>query len=167
MQCTEERKVQELVYPDKSVSRFVADMSEKQISARELFNVALLDELQRNFGLKKAMILIFDTDGNFLSWITKKGIEEAAPGHAYSEIMPYDKMRQEMYREAVRDELTYFNHEPRIYRASDYYEEGQYDSSRFAQWLEKQFGGHYVLSLAFGLNAYIQISFFKSFEEGD
>lgn len=167
MQCTEERKVQELVYPDKSVSRFVADMSEKQISARELFNVALLDELQRDFGLKKAMILIFDTDGNFLSWITKKGIEEAAPGHAYSEIMPYDKMRQEMYREAVRDELTYFNHEPRIYRASDYYEEGQYDSSRFAQWLEKQFGGHYVLSLAFGLNAYIQISFFKSFEEGD
>ena len=68
MQCTEERKVQELVYPDKSVSRFVADMSEKQISARELFNVALLDELQRDFGLKKAMILIFDTDGNFLSW---------------------------------------------------------------------------------------------------
>ena len=58
MQCTEERKVQELVYPDKSVSRFVADMSEKQISARELFNVALLDELQRDFGLKKAMILI-------------------------------------------------------------------------------------------------------------
>lgn len=56
MQCTEERKVQELVYPDKSVSRFVADMSEKQISARELFNVALLDELQRDFGLKKAMI---------------------------------------------------------------------------------------------------------------
>lgn len=100
--------MQELVYPDKSVSRFVADMSEKQISARELFNVALLDELQRDFGLKKAMILIFDTDGNFLSWITKKGIEEAAPGHAYSEIMPYDKMRQEMYREAVRRSLCAF-----------------------------------------------------------
>ncbi len=162
-----ERKVQELAYPDKSVSRFVADMSEKQISAREFFNAALLDELQRDFGLKKAIILIFDTDGNFLSWITKKGIQEAAPDHAYSEIMPYDKMRQEMYREAVRDELTYFNHEPRIYRASDYYEAGQYDSSRFAQWMENKFGGHYVLSFALGINAYIQISFFRSFEEGD
>ncbi len=159
--------MQELSYPDKSVSRFVADMSEKQISAREFFNTALLDELQRDFGLNKAMILIFDTDGNFLSWITQKGIQEASPDHAYSEIMPYDKMRQEIYREAVRDELTYFNHEPRIYRASDYYDEGQYDSSRFAQWMEKHFGGHYVLSFALGINAYIQISFFRSFEEGD
>ena len=52
--------MQELSYPDKSVSRFVADMSEKQISAREFFNAALLDELQRDFGLNKAIILIFD-----------------------------------------------------------------------------------------------------------
>ncbi len=159
--------MQELSYPDKSVSRFVADMSEKQISAREFFNAALLDELQRDFGLNKAIILIFDADGNFLSWITPKGIQEARPDHPYSEIMAYDKMRQEIYTEAVRDELTYFNHEPRIYRASDYYDEGQYDSSRFAQWMEKHFGGHYVLSFALGINAYIQISFFRSFEEGD
>lgn len=162
-----ERKVEQLSYPDKSVSRFVADMSEKQISARELFNVSLLDELQQNFGLKKAMILIFDTDGNFLSWITKKGIVGAAQDHAYPGILPYDRMRQRIYEEAVRDELTYFNHEPRIYRASDCYEAGEYDGSRFVQWMEKQFGGHYVLSFAFGINAYIQISFFRSFEEGD
>lgn len=36
-----------MAYNDKEASRFVTEMSERQISAREFFSVGLLDALQR------------------------------------------------------------------------------------------------------------------------
>jgi DNA-binding CsgD family transcriptional regulator len=156
-----------LINTDKLTSRFVADLSEKQITANEFFNTGLLDALRQDFSLDKAMIFIYDTDGKFLSWIAPDGIKAADSKHPYCSVMSHDKMRDAIYREAVRDELTYYNHTPRVYRNTDFYEKAQYDKSRFVNFLENKFGAHYMLSLAFGLNAYIQISFFKSREEGD
>lgn len=152
---------------DKSASRFVTEMSERQISAREFFSVGLLDALQQNFGLEKAAIFVFNTEGKFLSWIKRSGLEAAGPHHAYLKIMPYDKMRQTIFQEAVRDKLDYFNQEPRIYRATDYYAKNQYDKSCFVRCIEEEFGAHYSISMALGINAYLQIAFFKSLEEGD
>ena len=149
------------------VSKFVVEMSERQISTREFFSVVLLEALDRYFGLDKTAMLIFDTNGNFNSWIKKNGLEVSSPEHPYLKVMKYDKMRKAIYEDAVRDHLTYFNQEPRIYRGTDYYSRGKYESSRFADCIEKEFQAHYALSLAFGINAYIQILFFKSQEEGD
>ena len=156
-----------MAYNDKEASRFVTEMSERQISAREFFSVGLLDALQRDFGLERAAIFIYNTEGQFLSWIRKNGMEVAGADHAYSRILRYDKMRKTMYEEAVADGLTYFNQNPRMYRASDFYAKNTYDKSSFVRLIEKEFGAHYCLSLAFGINAYIQIAFFKTKEEGD
>ena len=156
-----------MAYSDKSASHFAAELSERQLSAREFFSVELLEALQQHFGLEKAVIFIFDTDGEFLSWITKDGVEAAGPDHPYLKVLPFDHMRQVIHQEAVRDDLTYFNQTPRVYRASDYYAKKQYDNSRFVSCIEKRFGAHYSASLPFGINAYIQISFFRSLEEGD
>lgn len=152
---------------DKQASNFVKEMSERQISAREFFSVVLLDALEHYFDLKKAAILIFDVNGNFNSWIKKSGLEIYNINHPYLKVIGYDKMRKAIFKEAVRDELTYYNTEPRIYRATDYYDKDKYETSRFVKCIEKEFGAYYSLSLAFGINAYIQIMFFKSKEEGD
>lgn len=66
-----------MAYNDKEASRFVTEMSERQISAREFFSVGLLDALQRDFGLERAAIFIYNTEGQFLSWIRKNGMEVA------------------------------------------------------------------------------------------
>lgn len=73
-----------MAYNDKEASRFVTEMSERQISAREFFSVGLLDALQRDFGLERAAIFIYNTEGQFLSWIRKNGMEVAGADHAYS-----------------------------------------------------------------------------------
>lgn len=149
-------------------SQFVSEMSERQISAREFFSTVLLDLLKQDFGLEKAIIMMFDPEGNFLSWITENGIEVAEGPHPYRDVVQKDPLRRLIYEEAVRDQLTYFNLEPRIYRATDCFESADlYDSSDLVRLMEDRFDSHYVLALAFGINAYIQICFFKSREEGD
>ena len=132
-----------MAYNDKEASRFVTEMSERQISAREFFSVGLLDALQRDFGLERAAIFIYNTEGQFLSWIRKNGMEVAGADHAYSRILRYDKMRKTMYEEAVADGLTYFNQNPRMYRASDFYAKNTYDKSSFVRLIEKEFGRVY------------------------
>ncbi len=149
-------------------SQFVSEMSERQISVREFFSTVLLDLLKQDFGLEKAIIMMFDPEGNFLSWITGNGIEIAEGSHPYQAVFGKDPVRRVIYEDAVRDQLTYFNLEPRIYRATDFFEsEEAYDRSELVQLTKDLFDSYYTLALAFGINAYIQICFFKSKEEGD
>ncbi len=149
-------------------SQFVSEMSKRQISAREFFSTVLLDLLKQDFGLEKAIIMMFNPEGVFLSWITENGIEIADSFHPYVNVFKKDPVRRVIYEEAARDQLTYFNIEPRIYRATDYFEsEELYDKSELVRLVKDRFDSYYILGLAFGINAYIQICFFKSKEDGD
>lgn len=156
-----------MVYLEKGQSNFISEMSERQISAREFFGNVLLDSLERNFGLKNALILCFNTEGKFLSWTGKHGIEIDSEKHPYHALVKQDTFRQMIYEEAVADGLTYFNVNPRIYRISDYVSSEDYEKNPVVRFLEEHFDAHYSVSMAFGINAYIQIIFFKSLPEGD
>ena len=83
-------------------ARFFSEMSEYQITAQEFFSSVLLDSLNRNFGLKKAVISYFDTEGQFLSWTSWKGIMMDCEDHPYRKIAALDVVRNLIYREAVR-----------------------------------------------------------------
>lgn len=68
-------------HENKNPINFFSEMSEHQISAREFFCTVLLDSLDRNFGLKETVITYFDTQGKFLSWITRNGIQVNCEAH--------------------------------------------------------------------------------------
>jgi DNA-binding CsgD family transcriptional regulator len=146
---------------------FFSEMLEHQISAREFFSCVLLDSLDRNFGFKNILISYFNTHGKFLSWTNQKGILVDYEEHAYREFIDNDIIRHMVYQDAVRDHLTYFNVIPRLYRSTDLINPVDYDHSAYVRFLEENFYAHYSVTMAFGINAYIQVSFFKCLEKGD
>lgn len=146
---------------------FFSEMAEHQITAREFFGNVLLDSLDRNFGLNHVLISYFDTHGKFLSWINQNGILSDCREHPYRKFASNDVVRNFIYQEAVRDHLTYFNVEPRLYKSTDIINSVDYDHSAYVRFLEEQFHAHYSVTMAFGINAYIQVSFFKNRESGD
>ena len=88
-------------------------------------------------------------------------------GHPYRSCQPDDVVRQTLYREAVRDNLTYYNVTPRLYHATRLIPPEDYAQSSYVQFIQEQFGAYYSVTMAFGINAYIQVAFFKSRAEGD
>ncbi|WP_317855248.1 response regulator transcription factor [Chakrabartyella piscis] len=147
--------------------QFFSEMAERQLSAREFFSNELLHLLERNFGLDEMLISYFDTKGECLSWVDKNGLYVDCAEHPYRKFFVNDVVRHTIYNEAVRDHLTYFNVEPRLYRSTDIIDAVDYDTSAYVRFLEENFNAHYSVTLAFGINAYIQVAFFKSLEQGD
>lgn len=146
---------------------FFSEMSERQITTREFFSNVLLDSLARNFGLKDVLISYFDTCGKFLSWTDKNGILIDSKNHPYRKFISNDVVRNVIYHDAVRDKLTYFNVVPRLYKSTDIIDSLDYEHSVYTRFLEENFNKHYSVTMAFGINAYIQVAFFKSKEEGN
>ena len=151
----------------KDYFQFFMEMSERQIYVREFFSITLLDSIRRNFGLEKVMILCFDSENNFLSWTDKDGVYASQEAHPYLAFEANDVMGHLIYREAVRDKLTYFDTEPRIYRSTDVIGQKDYEQSATVRFLEETLGAHYCAVMAMGINAYIRILFWKTKEEGN
>ena len=154
-------------YENSGQMNFFSEMAERQISATEFFNNVMLDSLDRNFGLKEVLISYFDPQGKFLSWIGEKGMLIDSRQHPYRQYQENDEVRQRIYRDAVRDHLTYFDVEPRLYRSTDVIPGEDYESSGHVRFLEDVFSAHYSVTMPFGINAYIQVTFFKGKDKGD
>lgn len=154
-------------YENAGQMNFFSEMAEHQISAREFFSNVLLDSLDRNFGLKHVLISYFDTHGTFLSWINRNGILLDCEEHPYRKFVANDVIRHVVYQDAVRDHLTYFNVIPRLYKSTDVISPVDYAHSAYVRFLAENFHAHYSVTMAFGINAYIQVAFFKSLENGD
>lgn len=151
-----------MIYEDEGRMNFFSEMSEHQISAREFFGVVLLDSLERNFGLRDVLISYFDTEGKFLSWTHRNGVLLDSASHPYRKYIANDVVRYVLHEEAVRDHLTYFNVTPRLYKSTDIIRSEDYSHSAYVRFLEENFQAHYSVTMAFGINAYIQVSFFKT-----
>lgn len=146
---------------------FCSELSDRQISAREFFSSVLLDSLDKNLGLEKVTISYFDTHGKFLSWTNWNGILVDCEEHPYRKFVANDVIRHLVYQDAVRDHLTYFNVIPRLYKSTDIINPVDYDHSAYVRFIEENFHTHYSVTMAFGINAYIQVAFFKCLEQGD
>ncbi|MBA4699528.1 MAG: helix-turn-helix transcriptional regulator [Ruminococcus sp.] len=146
---------------------FFSEMSEYQITAREFFSTVLIRSLTRNFGYKDILFCYFDTHGNFLSWVDESGTLLNSENHPYRKFVENDVIRYRLYQDAVRDHLTYFNVQPRLYKSTDVINPVDYEHSAYVRFLEENFQKHYSVTMAFGINGYIQVSFFNSREKGD
>lgn len=153
--------------PSNSQMNFFSEMSEYQITAREFFSTVLIDSLVRNFGYEDIVFYYFDTHGNFLSWVDQRGTLLDSEAHPYSRFVENDVIRYRIYRDAVRDHLTYFNVQPRLYKSTDVINPVDYEHSAYVRFLEENFQSHYSVTMIFGINGYIQASFFKCKEKGD
>ncbi len=146
---------------------FFSELQNHQITTREFFNHDLLDILDRCFGWKNTVIYYFDTSGEFLSSRTLESFELTGPDHPYGNFVSNDVVRHAIHRDARRDHLTYFNTSPRLYRSTDIANCVAYDTSAYVRFYESTMQAHYTLTLAFGVNAYIELMFWRAAEEGD
>lgn len=105
-----------------------------------------------------------DSEGTALRTVEGR-LPEDGERHPYQDFEPEDIVRQKIYEDAVNDHLTYFDIEPRLYRGTDIVLD--YENSAHAGFLEKYFRAHYSLTMAFGINAYIQLVFLRDKEEGN
>ncbi|OON92390.1 MAG: helix-turn-helix transcriptional regulator [Epulopiscium sp. Nele67-Bin002] len=146
---------------------FFTEMSDYQVSAKEFFTDTLLKLLEKHFELSKTIIFYFDTCGNFLSWKDKYSILVNSSSHPYHNFVDTDIVRHIIYRDALRDGLSYFNVIPRIYKSTDIISSIDYNNSTYVRFLHDVIDAHYSVTMAFGINAYIQLSIYKTLEEGD
>lgn len=136
------------------------------MEAKEFFTNELLDSIERHFRLNKIHVIFYDPQGNFLSWRDREGIVLNSRTHFYGKFVDQNPIRKQIYQEAVRDKMTYFSVEPRIYYSTDLITE-DYHHSTYVHFLEENFKEHYSATMAFGINAYIEVLFTRSLEEGD
>ena len=156
-----------MIFNTKSQMEFFSEMSERQLTAREFFGSVLLDSLKRNFQLDNSLIMFFDPSGRFLSWTGPDASLTDSSTHPYRKLRSQDVIGDRIYRDAVRDRLDYFNTEPRLYRSTDLIAPDGYETSPYAKFIGENFGARYSVTMAFGINAYIRIVFFKTADEGD
>ena len=146
---------------------FLSKLTEHQLYAREFFNAELLAAIDSTYQPDNYAVFYFDTDGKFLSTLTRDGLALDSPDNPYSGYVHLDVVRHTAHRDAVRDHLTHFNTTPRLYKSTDVIPGDDYDDSSYANFIEEHFGAHYSVTLAFGMNAYIQVVFYKTREHGD
>lgn len=146
---------------------FLSKLTEHQLYAREFFNRDLLESIDGAIRFDAVAIYYYDTDGKFLSLLTPDGLEPSSPSNPYTAFAGLDVVRHTAHRDAVHDHLTYFNTVPRLYKSTDIVCSGSYEDSSYTDFIEERFGAHYGVVLAFGMNAYIQLAFYKTLEHGD
>lgn len=154
-------------YEKQGQTNFFLEMEHHQITAREFFSPTLLNFLNKNFDLNQMIILYFDTQNHFLSWVNQEGLLLDEEKHPYRQIFSLDPVRKVVYTDALRDHLTYFNTIPRLYKSTDVIPPNQYDSDPYVRFIQTYFQAEYSVTMAFGINAYIQMTFFKEAEKGD
>lgn len=145
---------------------FFSEISEYQITAREFFSATLLEYLEKNFGWDRVLISYFDTEGKFLSWTNWTGQLVNHKKHPYRNFVEEDEIKQQVFQEALRDHLTYFNVVPRLYKSTDVLGVEDYEKTSYVRFIEKNFDQRYSVTMAFGINAYIQVVFFKNAQQG-
>lgn len=154
-------------YKNANLMNFSTEISHRAIMTEEFFSNVMLDCLVRNFGFKKVVISYFNIDGKFLSWINSNGLSINTEEHPYRNFANYDIVRRIVYKDSTKDKLTYNNVTPRLYRSTDIIKSCDYDNCKYVQFIEEVFNSHYSVTMPFGTNGYVQITFFKSFSEGD
>ena len=155
-----------MAYEQVSQMNFFSEISERQTSVREFFSETLIESIARNFGFKKVLICYFDTEGNLLSCVRRSGSLVKHDQEAFAHFIIKDQVCEKIYIDAIRDSLTYFNVEPRLYKSTDIILT-DYDHSTYVSFIKKYYDAYYTTTMAFGINAYIKLIFFKSFDEGD
>lgn len=155
-----------MAYEEINDMNFFSEISERQMSVREFFSDTLIESIARNFGFKKVLICYFDTEGHLLSCVRRRDSLLNHNQEAFANFIVKDVVCEKIYIDAIHDSLTYFNVEPRLYKSTDIIL-NEYEHSSYVSFIKQYYDAYYTTTMAFGINAYIKLIFFKSFDEGD
>ncbi len=147
--------------------KFFSEMAERQLVSKEFFTKILLDSIEENYGITGIRIFFYTPYGKFLTVREPDGLLYTYEENDIRKRIESNCIRRKIYEEGVRDKLTYFDVEPRIYLSSEVIESNIYEESDYVKMLQEVFGGYYSATLVFGINAYIEVLFCKTKEEGD
>ena len=128
----------------------------------------MLDSLKRNFQLGSSLIMFFDPSGRFLSWTGRDASLTDSSTHPYRKLRSQDVIGDRIYRDAVRDRLDSFQHRAETLTDPP---TGSPPTGTRLPLMQNSSGtflaARYSVTMAFGINAYIRIVFFKTADEGD
>lgn len=149
-----------------SYLEFFSDIASKQMTEKEFFTNSILDSIEKHFSYKKTLINYYTPTGEFLSWRTREGILLDNGHHPFFSLTENNEVRRVIYDDAKRDDLTAFKVIPRLYKSTDIIKKN-YSTNKYVKFYKEQFNAYYTLTMAFGINGYIELLFYKSEQEGD
>ncbi len=147
--------------------KFFSEMAERQLVSKEFFTKILLDSIEENYGITGIRIFFYTPYGKFLTIREPDGQIYQYKENDIGKTIENNSVRKKIYEEGVRDKLTYFDVEPRIYLSSEMIAEDEYEESEYVKMLQEMCGGYYSATMVFGINAYIEVLFCKTKEEGN
>ena len=145
----------------------LSKLTDHQLYAREFFCQSLLEDIAQCYQPDNIAFFYFNRNGEFLSLRTPNAFVLKSAEDPYTAFSGLDVVRHTIHRDAVHDGLTYFNTVPRLYKSTDIISAYAYDDAPYTRFIEDHFGAHYSATMAFGMNAYIQVAFYKTREHGD
>lgn len=145
----------------------LSKLTDHQLYAREFFCQSLLEDIAQSYQPDNIAFFYFNRNGEFLSLRTPNAFVLKSAEDPYTAFSGLDVVRHTIHRDAVHDGLTYFNTVPRLYKSTDIISAYAYDDAPYTRFIEDHFGAHYSATMAFGMNAYIQVAFYKTHEHGD
>ena len=147
-------------------SGFAYEMMETMVSATEIFNTVLLNNLKKYFGIRNAFITVFDFDGNFLSLTDLNRIYRGKE-HPYAEFSARDICAKKVIEDCRRDKMWHDNTKTYIYRASDLLSGNDEATSAYVRFLYDTVRARYMLIMPFDIDGCIHLCIYRSEQEGE
>lgn len=145
---------------------FIFEMMETMVSATEIFNQLLLNNLEKYFGIRNALITVFDFDGNFLSLTDPKRIYIGGE-HPYANIAKRDICAQKINDECRRANMWHDNLTPYIYRSTDLFAGNDIQTSEYVRFLNEVMHTKYMVIMPFDIYGCIHLCVYKGENETD
>lgn len=147
-------------------SGFAYEMMDTMVSATEIFNTVLLNNLKKYFGIRNAFITVFDFKGNFLS-LTDLNKIYIGEEHPYAQIADRDVCAKKIIDECRREGLWHDNLKPYIYRSSDLLARNDTQVSDYVHFLRDIMHADYMVIMPFDIDGCIHLCIYRGEAEGD
>ncbi len=147
-------------------SGFAYEMMETMVSATEIFNTVLLNNLKKYFDICNAFITVFDFEGRFLS-LTDLNKLYVGTEHPYAAIAEKDICAKKINEECRKDKMWHDNTRPYVYRSSDLLARNDGETTEYVRFLHGIMGADHLVIMPFDIYGCIHLCIYRGENEPD
>lgn len=162
----EEKRTKHMLFDEKVQSGFAYEMMETMVSATEIFNTVLLNNLKKYFCIYNAYITVFDFEGKFLS-LTDLNRLYIGTEHPYFSIAEKDICARKINEECRKDNMWHDNIRPYIYRTSDLLLQDDGETTEYVHFLNETMHVKYQVIMPFDIYGCIHLCIYRGEGEQD
>ena len=155
-----------MFFESENQEKFAYEMMETMVSATEIFNMVLLDNLRKYFGIRNAYITVFDFEGNFLS-LTDPQKLYIGEEHPYAKVAGKDICAKKINEECRRAHMWHDNVTPYIYRLTDLLKQNDTQTTEYMKFLNQVMHVRYQVIMPFDIYGCIHLCIYRGEEQGD